>query len=167
MDPNASIAEIFSSVLYDGGLSTSVLSSQDKPPNKFNVGDTVYVRLEDESDVVTGIVETPPTSMSDYYTIRLEHGVLVHVKDADVFFEEAAPVVTPSISLGFFTPELLKKGCQVTLLHDDLYKRGYLELDADNDWEFVTRNIEGQIVEAIPLSWTWPTRGNIDCRRTP
>ena len=99
--------------------------------------------------------------MSDYYTVRLEHGVLANVRDMDVFFEEAAPASTPSISLGFFTPEWLKKGCQVTLLHDDLYKRGYLELDADNDWEFVTRNLEGRIVESVPLmdlAYSWKYR---------
>ena len=129
--------------MYDGGLSTAVLSSRDKSPSKFNVGDSVYVRLEDNGDVVTGTVETPPTSMSDYYTVRLETDVLANVKDANIFFEEAAPAGTPSIALGFFTPEWLKKGCQVTLLHHDAYKRGYLELDAENDWEFVTRNREG------------------------
>ena len=94
-------------------------------------------------DWKTTIVETPRTSISDYYTIRLETDVLANVKDVNIFFEERAPVGTPSIALGFFTPEWLKKGCQVTLLHNDVYKRGYFELDAENDWEFVTRNREG------------------------
>ena len=46
----------------------------------------------------------------------------------------------------------------MTLLYDDLYKRGYLELDADNDWEFITPTMEGRIVEAIPLldlAYSW------------
>ena len=81
--------------------------------------------------------------MSDYYTVRLETDVLANVKYTNIFFEEAAPVGTHSIALGFFMTEWLKKGCQLMLLHNDVYKRGYFELDAENDWEFVTRNREG------------------------
>jgi len=120
LDPHASIAENFPFVLYDGGLSTAVLSSWNLSPSKFNVGNSVYVRLEDNGNVATGIVETPPTSMSDYYTVWLETDVQANAKDANIFFEEASPVGTPSVALGFSTPEWLKKGCQVTLLHNDI-----------------------------------------------
>ena len=165
LDPHASIAENFPSVLYDGGLSTSVLSSRDKSPSKFGIGDAVYVRLEDEGDVVTGVVETPPTAISKFYTVKIEDGTLVHVKDEHVFFEEASPAGTPSMSLGFFTPEWMKQDCQVTLLHEDKYKRGYLNLDAENDWEFVTRNKEGKTIESVhlldlPYSWKYRLQEN-------
>ena len=99
--------------------------------------------------------------MSEFYTVRLETGNIQNVSPADVFFEEAAPAGTPSMSLGFFTPEWMKQDCQVTLLHEDKYKHGYLNLDADNDWEFVTRSREGKTVEAIPLldlAYSWKYR---------
>ena len=68
----------------------SVLSSGDKSPSEFNIGDAVYVRLAKDDDDVTAIVETPPTSMSEFYTVRLETGNIQNVSPADVFFEEEA-----------------------------------------------------------------------------
>ena len=49
LDPNASIADYFPSIVYNGGLSTSVLSSCDKSLSKFNIGDAVYVRLPNDN----------------------------------------------------------------------------------------------------------------------
>ena len=54
---------------------------------------------------------------------------------------------------------------QVKLLDDGTYKRGYLHLDKDNFWEFVTRGKDGKVGETIPLP-DLPIPGNVDYKRT-
>lgn len=49
----------------------------------------------------------------------------------------------------------------MTLLHDNIYKHGYLNLDKENLWEFVTRDAEGRItsqIEIADLQYSWKMR---------
>ena len=161
LDPHQSVIQHFPNIVYDGGLSTSVLSNQNKCPSKYNLNDTIYVKTVDSDNIDKGVIVTPPTAQTPLYLILLENGTTINAAETEMYTEGANPESTPSMSLGFFTPEWLKQDCKVTFLHDDKYKRGYLNLDADNDWEFVTRNKSGQSIENIPLldlNYSWKHR---------
>ena len=57
--------------MYDGGLTTSVWSSdRADSPHKFVVGETVYM-LDDTQNIVSRVIMTPPTALSKWYTIKL------------------------------------------------------------------------------------------------
>ena len=63
--------------------------------------------------------------------------------------------------MGFFCPDWLKRDQKVTLLHDDIYKLGYLHINEDNLWEFVTRDKDGNITFRADLSdiqYSWKMR---------
>ena len=42
-------------------------------------------------------------------------------------------------------PSWIRQDARITLLKDGKYKQGYLALDLDNDWEFVSRDNDGNI----------------------
>ena len=47
------------------------------------------------------------------------------------------------------------------ILHDDLYKQGYLNINKDNLWEFVSRDLDGRITFTHSLSdiqYSWKIR---------
>ena len=54
--------------------------------------------------------------------------------------------------MGFFCPDWLQRDQKITLLHDNAYKQGYLNINDDNLWEFVMRDKEGQITFHTDLS---------------
>ena len=64
----------------------------------------------------------------------------------------------PTTSMVFFCPNWLKQGQKATLLHDNIYKHGYLNLDKENLWEFVTCDAENCItskIEIADLQYSW------------
>ena len=58
----------------------------------------------------------------------------------------------PTMSMGFFCSDWLKQGQKVTFLHNNIHKQGYLNLDKDNLWEFVTRDTDDNIISHIELA---------------
>ena len=55
----------------------------------------------------------------------------------------------------------MKQDQQVTLLHHDKYCRGYLNVNEDGYWEFVTRGRDGCITMTVPLNdleYSWKMR---------
>lgn len=74
LDNNRHIEEVFSEFRYDGGLTTSVLSDRKGTPTSFAAGDDVHVQLEGDDDVRPGRVTTPPTALTDLYSVELEDG---------------------------------------------------------------------------------------------
>ena len=62
------------------------------------------------------------------------------------------PAERPSASLGFFHPDWLNQGQKVMLLHDNVYKQGYLNINKDSLWEFVSRNTNGRFTFTNSLS---------------
>ena len=50
-----------------------------------------------------------------------------------------------SILMDFFCPDWLQRNQKITLLHDNVYKQGYLNINDDNLWEFLMRDKEGWI----------------------
>ena len=156
------IGEAFPTIRYDGGLTTSVWSvTRADTPSKFDIGEVVYI-LTASKDVVSGIVETPPTTLSTWYTIRLENGETMVADPNDIYTEYNVPATgSPSETLGFFTPDWLQQDAKVTILHEDKYVRGYMQLDDDSFWEFVTRGTDGKVQLGIPLpdlAYSWKSR---------
>ena len=162
LDRNRLIGEEFPSLLYDGGLTTSVWSSNRRDvPSKYDVGETVYI-LDDTQNVQSGTITMPPTSVSQNYSIALESGITISAATKDIYTEFTIPATgTPSESLGFFTPSWLKQGAKVTVLIDNEYLQGYLGLDKDYFWEFSARDKNGHVATRIPLpdlNYSWKDR---------
>ena len=101
----------------------------------------------------------PPTSQTKCYTVELDDGTHMDVLPKDIYTEDTVPASgKPSISMGFFRPEWLKRDQKVTLLQNDVYKQGFLDLNDHNLWEFVTRDTDGNITSRADLSdlqYTW------------
>ena len=83
-----------------------------------------------------------------------------------MYDENSVPLTgKPSDSLGFFRPEWLKQDQKVSLLHDEVYKQGYLNINKDNLWEFVSRDTDGRItftynIPDIQHSWKMQMQEN-------
>jgi len=92
------------------------------------------VKTNGTDNIEKGTIIAFRTSTTPKYSILLENGKPINAEPNDILPEGTSPDITPSIALGFFTPDWLKQDYKVTLLHKDKYKRGYLILDADNDW---------------------------------
>eukprot|EP00531_Pseudo-nitzschia_arenysensis_P008906 CAMPEP_0116127296 /NCGR_PEP_ID=MMETSP0329-20121206/6769_1 /TAXON_ID=697910 /ORGANISM="Pseudo-nitzschia arenysensis, Strain B593" /LENGTH=2217 /DNA_ID=CAMNT_0003621395 /DNA_START=65 /DNA_END=6718 /DNA_ORIENTATION=- len=162
LDRKRVIGEMFPDLQYDGGLTTSVWSvTRADTPSKFDVGEAVFV-LDSEKDIQTGIVEIPPTAQSEWYTVRLETGESIVAGVEDIFTEYTVPATgPPTESLGFFAPEWLKQDSKVTYLYNGSYHHGYLALDNDYFWEFVTRSKDGKVNIRVPLpdlAYSWKSR---------
>ena len=71
VDKNCHVGEVFPSLKYDGGLTTSVLSEKSDAPTKFLIGKQVFVQDNETHDILEGIVIMPPTTKSKFYTIEL------------------------------------------------------------------------------------------------
>ena len=105
----------------------------------------------------------PPTTKSKHYTITLVDDSSVHeVEPSNVYGPHDVPSSgKPSSSLGFFRPDWLKQDQKVSLLHDEVYKQGYLHINNDQMFEFVSRNSEGRITFIYDLSdiqYSWKMR---------
>ena len=61
-----------------------------------------------------------------------------------------------SVSLGFFALKWLKQDQKVTLLHQNVYRRGYLSIGKENLWDFVIRNQDENDVVTVQIA-------NIEC----
>lgn len=66
----------------------------------------------------------------------------------------------PSDTLKFFCPDWLRRDQKVILFHDEVFKQGYLSLDENNVWEFVTRDSEGKVIN-IQYLWKIQIQENI------
>ena len=103
-----------------------------------------------------------PTSKTKKYTVQLQNKSTRNVDPDHTFDEHNAPAPdTPSMSLAFFYPEWLKQDQKVTILKDDIYKKGNLNINKDGLWEFVMYNADGRISYTSSLSdlqYTWKIR---------
>ena len=101
---NCHTGEVFSSLQYDGGLTTSVLSEKSDAPTKFAIGDKVFVQDNETYDILEGTVVMPPTTKSKFYTIELSDDASIHdVPQSNVYDENNVPSTgKPFDSLGFF-----------------------------------------------------------------
>ena len=141
LDKGRNIGDVFPSIRYDRGLVTSVLSNKDDKPVKFDIDERVFIQCQESYDILEGTIVTPPTSKSNFYTVQMTDGEQMNVKTKDIYTEHTVPASgKPSISLGFFAPKWLKQDQKVTLLHRDVYRRGYLSIGKDNLWDFVIRD---------------------------
>ena len=80
----------------------------------------------------------------------------------DIYTKDTVPAFgKPSVLMGFFCPEWLKRDQKVTLLQNDVYKQGFLDLNDHNLWEFVTRDTNGNVkscANLLDLQYTWKMR---------
>ena len=163
VDKDRHVGEVFPSLQYDGGLITSVLSEKTDAPTKFNISEKVFVQDSETYDILEGNVIMPPTTKCKFYTIELLDESLIHdVPPSNVYDENNVPSTgKPWDSLGFFRPYWLKQNQEVSILHDEVYKQGYLNINKDNSWEFISRNPDGQITFTYDLSdiqYSWKMR---------
>ena len=131
IDKNWHVGEVFLSLPYDGG---------------FSIGDRVFVQDNQMYDILKGTVTMPPTTYNKYHTITLVNDSSIHnVVPSNLYDEnDVQSAGKPSTSLGFFRPHWLKQGQKITILHNDVYKQGYLNINTDNLWEFVARDFDGR-----------------------
>ena len=87
------------------------------------------------------------------------------IRDAplsNVYDENSVPSIgKPLDSLGFFCPDWLKQNQKVSILYDEVYKQGYLNINKDNLWGFVSRNPDGQITftyDILDIQYSWKMR---------
>lgn len=73
IDKKRHIGEAFSSIQYDWGLTTKVLSNKKNGLTKYDIGDSVFIQCQDTYDILSGLVAMPRTSKTDTYTIKLDH----------------------------------------------------------------------------------------------
>lgn len=110
-------------------------------------------------DIFETTVVTPPTKCTPNYTIHLQDRTFEDVKLEDMYTEYNVPSSgKPSISMGFFCPDWLHRNQKVTCLHDNVYRQGYLNINDENLWEFVTRNKQGQInfcTDLADIQYLW------------
>ena len=105
LDCSRMLGSVFPSIVYNGGLITSALSSKANGPSKYDMGETVYVQDEVTNDVSQGTVLTPPIRPTKVYTIVFEDGTEQDVKPENIYNEHNVPSNgKPSVSLGFFKP---------------------------------------------------------------
>ena len=106
----------------------------------------------------------PLTTKNKFYTIELSDDSLIHnVPQLNVYDENNVPSTSkPSDSLGFFHPDWLKQNQKVSILHDEVCKQGYLNINKDNLWEFVSQNPDGQITtfthDMSDIQYSWKMR---------
>ena len=160
------IGEAFTSLWYDWGLTTLVLSNREDSPLKFNVGKTVYVQDQETWDIFEATVVTTPTKCTPHYTICLQDRKFEDINLEDMYMEyNILSSGKPSISMGFFWPNWLQHDQKVTLLHDNVYWQGYLNINDDSLWEFFTLDKEGHItfctdLDDIKYSWKMRIKEN-------
>ena len=162
LDKNRLIGEVFDCLRYDGGLTMSVLSDGNTTPTKFNAGDAAFIQCQETFDIVDVTVTMVPTSKTKKYTVKLQNNTTRNVNLDHIFDENNAPAPgTPSMSLAFFRPKWMKQDQKVTILKDDTYTKGYLNINKDGYWEFVTYDNDGKIITQSSLSdlqYTWKMR---------
>ena len=78
VDKNRHVGEVFSSLQYNGGLTSSILSEKPDAPTKFDIGEKVFVQDSETYDILEGTVMMPPTTKSKFYTIKLTDDSLIH-----------------------------------------------------------------------------------------
>lgn len=161
LDRKGAVGNMFPPIQYDGELFTSRLSNRADTPPTFAIGDQVFV-LDESDDVCGGTVESPPTTLSRWYTVRLKGGGTINVDKNHIFDEHTVSATgIPSTSLGFFSPGWLKQDAQVTVLNPGIFHRGFLVLDKNNLWQFVTRRQDGRVGITVPLvniPYSWKAR---------
>ena len=67
----------------------------------------------------------------------------------------------PPVKLGFLLLVLLKQDQKVTLLHRDMYGRGYISIGKSNLWEFLVCNRDGNDITFFPIAniaYSWKYR---------
>ena len=158
IDKNRHVGEIFPSLQYDEGLTMSVLSGKDDTSTKFNISDCVFMQDNQIYDILEGTVMMPPTTQNKYYTIML----VDNLAPSDLYDANYVPSAgKPSTSLRFFQPDWLKQVQKVKILHNDLYKQGFLNINKNNPWEFISWDPDGKITFTHPLSdiqYSWKMR---------
>lgn len=84
------------------------------------------------------------------------------MKTHHIFNEGNVPASgTLSVALGFFRSSWMKQDQKLTLLHDNVYKQGYLSLNKDNYWGFVTQGRDGRVMLRVDLKdieYSWKMR---------
>ena len=101
LDRSRVIMDIFPSIQYDEGLETSGLLDKEDRPLDFDIDERVFIQYKESYDILEG---TPPTSKSNFYTIRISNrdDRNVETKDIYIYTEYMVPVSgKPSVSLGF------------------------------------------------------------------
>ena len=110
----------------------SVLSDGNTTPTKFNAGDAAFIQCQETFDIIDVTVTMVPTSKTKKYTVKLQNNTTRNVDPDHIFDENNAPAPgTPSMSLAFFRPKWMKQDQKVTILKDDTYTKGYLNINKD------------------------------------
>ncbi|OEU11655.1 hypothetical protein FRACYDRAFT_244773 [Fragilariopsis cylindrus CCMP1102] len=161
LDKNRLVGEVFPNISYDGGLTTSVISTS-SGPTKFDINEKIYIQCQNTYDILEATVITPPTSKSNYYTVKLDNDNCIDVKQEHMFTEHNIPASgKPLIALDFLKPKWLKQDQKVTMLIEDIYRQGYLSIGTENTWEFVVRDKHGKetLSESIAdIAYLWKPR---------
>ena len=69
VDKNRYVGEVFPSLRYDGGLTTSILSEKSDTPTKFAISELVIDQDNETYDTLEDTVMMLPTTKSKFYTI--------------------------------------------------------------------------------------------------
>ena len=104
IDTQRHIGEVFPSIIYDGGLTTKVISDKKDGPTKFLVDQPVFVQCTKTYDILSGRITMPPTSQTKTYKVLLDDGNReVEVDPKNIYTEHNVPASgMPSQSLNFF-----------------------------------------------------------------
>ena len=62
----------------------------DRPVN-FNIDEQVFIQYQESYDILRGTIVTPPTSKSNFYTIRMSNGDKMNVVPKDIYIEHTVP----------------------------------------------------------------------------
>ena len=162
LDKKQHVGEVFDCLRYDGGLIMSVLLDGNTTPPKFNIGDATFIQCQETFDIIDVSVTMVPTSKTKKYAVQLWDNSTMNIDPDHIFDENTTPAIgTPSMSLSFFRPKWMKQDQKITILKDNVYKKGHLNINKDGLWEFVTYDADGRINYTSSLSdlqYTWKMR---------
>ena len=164
LDPDRGLSDPFPGIMYDGGMTPSLLSGTTPPQEPFPPGSNVFALIE--NDIYEGTVTSVPTPNCPWY-------VFLPTGSADTFPVAPCDISSPddpmfpmdrnldSSSEMPSLPRWMTQGSHLTIESDGALRKGCLGLTDSGTWEFFQRDGTGQLfyrVDLGDLPYTWRSR---------
>ena len=154
LDPGRGLSDPFPGIMYDGGMTLSLLSGTTPPQEPFPPGSNVFALIE--TNIYEGTVTSVPTPNSPWY-------VFLPTGSTETF--PVAPCDISSLDDPMFPmdrnldsssempslPRWMTQGSHITIESDGALCKGCLGLTDSGTWEFFQRDGTGQLFYRVDL----------------